>query len=149
MGNGFSDVITCCVSSILAGCDQTCSWATGLLFELVQPLGYVILGSVCEEHIDDLSQFGTSASRIQLLHDVAQNRQRGERRYSLTLLCKSTLQANDKSLVKLIVSHLVAEEVPICQGTPVTHLGIEPAARKRRCASNQLKRMWKGRRRAK
>ena len=56
--------------------------ATGLLIELVQSLVCVILWSVCEEHIDDLSQFGTSSSRMQLLHDVAQIGKKGERRYS-------------------------------------------------------------------
>ena len=46
-----------CASSILAGCLQSCSWARGLLFEFVQALVYVVPGSVCEEHIDDLSHF--------------------------------------------------------------------------------------------
>ena len=71
VGNGYSDIITGCASSIWAGCLQSCSWARGLLFELVQALGYVVLGSVCEEHIDDLSQFVTNTCRIQLFHDVA------------------------------------------------------------------------------
>ena len=48
VGRGFSDVITGCASSILAGCLQSYSWTRGLLFELVQSLGYVIPGSVCE-----------------------------------------------------------------------------------------------------
>ena len=39
--NGYSDVTTGCASSILAGCLQSCSWARGLLFELVQALEYV------------------------------------------------------------------------------------------------------------
>ena len=36
-----------------------------------EALGYVVPGSVCEEHIDDLSQFGTNTSRIQLFQDAA------------------------------------------------------------------------------
>ena len=47
---------------------------------------------------------------------------------SLTLSCKSTLVANDTSLGKLIIGHLAAEGVPICQGTAATDLGIETAA---------------------
>ena len=80
--NGLSDVVTGCASGILAGCLQSCSWARGLLFELVQSLEYVIPGSVCEEHIDDLSQFSTRSSRIQLLHDAAPNWQETKRRHS-------------------------------------------------------------------
>ena len=71
VGNGYSDIINGCASSILAGCLQSCSWARGLLFELVQALGYVAPGSVCEEHIDDLSQFVTNTSHIQLFQDAA------------------------------------------------------------------------------
>ena len=41
VGNGYSD-INGCASSILAGCLQSCSWARGLLLELVQALGYVV-----------------------------------------------------------------------------------------------------------
>ena len=71
VGNGYSDIINGCASSILAGWLQSCSWARGFLFELAQALGYVFPGSVCDEHIDDLSQFVTNTSRIQLLHDAA------------------------------------------------------------------------------
>ena len=71
VGNGYSDTITGCASSILAGCLQRCSWARGLLFELIRALEYVVPGSVCEGHIDDLSQFVTNTNRIQLLHDAA------------------------------------------------------------------------------
>ena len=71
VGNGYSDVISGCASSILAGFLQSCSWARGPLFELVQALVYVVPGSVCEEDIDDLSQFVANTSRIQLFHDAA------------------------------------------------------------------------------
>ena len=72
--------------------------------------------------------------------------QSSQRRHSQAgpeVSCKSTLLANDKSLGKLIVGHL------ICLGTSATDLGIATAAEKRRCAANQWKRTWKGRRRAK
>ena len=42
-----------------------------VLFEFVQALGYVVPGSVCEEHIDDLSHFVTNKSRMQLFQDAA------------------------------------------------------------------------------
>ena len=53
------------------GNGYSCSWARGLLFELVQALEHVVPGSVCEEHIDDLSQFVTNTSRKQLFQDAA------------------------------------------------------------------------------
>ena len=71
VGNGYSDIINGCASSILAGCLQSCSWARGLMFELVQALVYVVLGSVCEKHINDLSQVVTNTSRIWLFQDAA------------------------------------------------------------------------------
>ena len=109
VGNSCSNIIMGCASSILAGCLQSCSWARDLLFEFVQALGYVVLGSVCEEHIDDLSHFVTNKSRMQLFQDSAKIGRAvkvGTAELGLTLSCKSTLLANDKSLGKLIVSHL-------------------------------------------
>ena len=77
----------------------------------------MVPGSVCEEHIDDLSQFVTNTSRIQLFQDAAligKAVMEGTAELSLTLSWKSTLVANDKSLGKLIVGHLGDEGVPIC-----------------------------------
>ena len=152
VGNSYSNIIMGCASSILAGCFQSCSWARGLLFEFVQALWYVVAGSVCEEHIDDLSHFVTNKSRMQLFQDavkIGRAVKVGTAELGLTLSCKSTLLANDKSLGKLIVSHFETDGVPICLGTAATDLGIETAAGKRRCAASQWKRIWKGRRRAK
>ena len=107
VGNSYSNIIMGCASSILAGCLQSCSWARGLLFEFVQALGYVVPGSVCEEHIDDLSHFVMNKSRVQLFQDAAKIGRAvkvGTAELGLTLSCKSTLLANDKSLGKLIVS---------------------------------------------
>ena len=117
VGNGYSDVITGCASSTLAGCLQSCSWARGLWFELVQALGYVVPGSVCEEHIDDLSQFVANTCRIQLFHDAAligKAVKEGTAKLGLILSGKSTLLANDRSLA------LGDEGVPICSGTSAT-----------------------------
>ena len=87
---------------------------------------YVVPGSVCEEHVDDLSQFVTNTSRTQLFHDAAPDGkavEEGTAKLGPTLSCKSTLLANDKSLGKLSVGHFGDEGVPICSGTPVTDLG--------------------------
>ena len=133
VGNGYSDVITGCASNILAGCLQSCSWARGLLFEIVQTLVYVVLGSVCEEHIDDLSQFVTNTSRMQMSHAAAlvgKAVKDGTAKLGPTLSCKSTLLTNDKSLGQLIVGHLGEEGFPICPRATATDL------EKRRCAAN-------------
>ena len=55
----------------------------------------------------------------------------GTAELELTLSCKSTLLANDKSFGKLIVSHLENDGVPICLGTAATDLGIGTAAGKK------------------
>ena len=128
-----------CASSILAGCLQSCSWARGLLFEFVQALGYVVPGSVCEEHIDDLSHFVTNKSRMQLFHDAAKIGKAvkvGTAELHLTLSCKSTLLAN-KSLRKLTVSHLGTDGVPICLGAAATDLVIETETHMERQAKGQ------------
>ena len=94
VGNGYSDIIKGCASSILAVCLQSYSWARGLLSELVQALGYVVSGSVCEEHIDDLSQCVTNTSRTQLFHDAAligKAVKEGTAKLGLTLSGKSML----------------------------------------------------------
>ena len=116
VGNGYSDIINGCAPSILAGCLQSCSWAGGLLFEQVQAVGYVVPGSVCEEHVDDLPPFVTNTSRIQLFHDAAligKALKEGTAKLGLTMSGKSTLLTNDKSLGKLFVGHLGDEGVPL------------------------------------
>ena len=135
VSNGYSDIISGCASSILAGCLQSCSWARGLLFELVQALEYVVPGSVCEL-FQDAALIGKAVRE-------------GTAKLGLTLSGKLTLLSNDRSLGKLIVGRLGDEGVPICLGSSATDLGIETAAGKRRCAANQWKLIWKGRRRAK
>ena len=77
----------------------------------------MVPGSVCEEHIDDLSQFVTNTSRIRLFQDatlIGKAVKEGTAKLGLTLSGKSTLLGNDKALGKLIVGHLGDEGVPIC-----------------------------------
>ena len=66
VGNGYSDIIIGCASSICAGCLQSCTWTRGVLFELVQTLVYVVPGSVCEEHIDVSYEYES----MQLSHEA-------------------------------------------------------------------------------
>ncbi len=61
-GPSFSTAIVGTRRSIIAGCQQSVSWARALLLEFVERLGYVVPGSVCFEHVDDLSQVVTAAN---------------------------------------------------------------------------------------
>ena len=78
--NSYCNIFMGCASSILASCLQSCSWARGLLFEFVQALGYVVLGSVCEEHIDDLSHFVTEQKPYATFPRRSEDRQGSESR---------------------------------------------------------------------
>ena len=97
------------------------------IFWGVVQLGYVVPGSVCEEHIDDLSQFVTNASRIQLLHDAAlidkAVKDGTQPSWSWPCPAKRRFWQTTNPQGKLIVSHLGAEGVPICLGATATDLG--------------------------
>ena len=129
VGNGSSDVITDCASSILAGCVQCCFWARGLLFQLVQSLVYVVPGSVCEEHIDDLSQVVTNSSHdaAQIGKDVRRHSQIGPD-LVLQIYCPGKRQIDGETDRWSPRGRRCSE----CQGAAATDLGIETAAVKRK-----------------
>ena len=109
-------------------------------------LGYVVTGSVCEEHIDDLSQCVTNASRIRMFQDAAligKAVKEGTAKLCLNLSCKSNAPGKRQIPGKADRWSSGDEGVPICLGTSATDLGIETAAGKRRCAANQWKRIGK------
>ena len=64
VGSSFSMPVCDCTRIILAGCQQSVSWARGLLYELVESLGYVLPNYVCHEHVDDLSHEMASKSKV-------------------------------------------------------------------------------------
>ena len=135
VGYGCSDVITGCASSISTGCLQRCSWARCLLFDLIQSLGTRSLGRfvkntsmICHSLRRAQAAFNSCTMQSNL---TKKSLSAGTASLGRTLSCKSTLLANDKSLEKLIVDHLAADGVLICQGTAATDLGIETAAGKK------------------
>ena len=97
VGSAFSNIISGRTSSILAECLRSCQLVRGLLYELVESLGYIVLGSVCEEHIDNKSQF----CRRQ---NVASTSSRT--RPSSTSSSKSVLLTSVISLDRLIANQL-------------------------------------------
>ena len=56
VGTSLSDILCCMARSMIAGCQQSCSWARGLLHGVVAKMCSVIPTSICYEHVDDLSQ---------------------------------------------------------------------------------------------
>ena len=116
VGDGFSGVITGCA---FKRCLQSCSLASGLLFELVHSRGHVVPGSFFEE---------TGTSLIQLPHNAIKfgKEVRRSEQSGLEPLQQYQLLANDKSLGKLFCSQLEAEDVPIGLASAATDLREKP-----------------------
>ncbi len=55
VGHCLSEIFCCASRSMIAGCQQSVSWARGLLLKLVLAVGYIVLGSPCGVHVDDMS----------------------------------------------------------------------------------------------
>ena len=98
VGPTVSEPITGCGRSIIAGCQQSASWARGLMFTFVQSLGYILPGSVCYEHVDDLSHVLQASSKAQLYNkaiEVGQAVEKGIKDLDLRLADNSVLTCND------------------------------------------------------
>ena len=132
-----------CARSFLAGCQQSVSWARGLLYELVESLGYVLPNYVCHEHVDDLSHQMASKSKVFLQHKaikVGNMVHAGVRALDLRLSEKSAITANS-SAGKQVAKALDEIGVKISLVEAATDLGIETAGGIRRCAKSQNKRI--------
>ena len=68
VGHSACPPITRSFKSILAGCQQSCSWARWLFHRLVETLGFVMRGSICYEHVVDFSQVIASHSKAEMFH---------------------------------------------------------------------------------
>ena len=55
VGPSFGPLVHSCGNSMLAGCQQSTSFARGLLYELVQQLSVIYPDCPVHEHVDDLS----------------------------------------------------------------------------------------------
>ena len=151
VGQSCSEPIMQCGRSILAGCQQSCSWARGLLHALVESLGYIMPGSICNEHVDDLSQIVTSSSK-RLLYDgclqIGDQVQHGVKELDIFLSDKSVLLSNT-GIANLIASELNKRGITISVKDSAPDLGIETAAGRQRCAAGQNSRIKKAKARAK
>ncbi len=68
VGSCVSKPITFCGRSSVAGCQQSRSWARGIMHKFVESVEIVFPGSICHEHVDDLSQAIISPCRMEVYH---------------------------------------------------------------------------------
>ena len=147
VGHCCSDVIEKCGRSMLAGCQQSVSWARGLMHKLVEALGYVLPGSICFEHVDDLSHILACKSRRQLYDaaiEVGRLVKKGTIEADLILSEKSNLTSNCKDIAKAVVQLLNGENIQITLANTAVDVGIEVSAGTRRCVATQNTRIRKG-----
>ena len=152
VGPTISEPIVGCGRSMIAGCQQSVSWARGLMFDFVQSLGYILPGSVCSEHVDDLSHVLHTSSRALMYNkaiEVGQAVNKGIKELDLRLADKSVLTCNDKRLGAAIATKLKSLEIPVSAVAAAEDLGIETAAGARRCAKAANKRVGKAAKRGK
>ncbi len=109
VGPAASNPITGCKRSIVAGCQQSVSWARGLLFDFVQSLGYIMPGSICHEHVDDLSHVLTCKSKSHLFNkavEIGLAVKQGVQELDLQLADKSAITTNSNAIAKAVASTL-------------------------------------------
>ncbi len=143
-GVAVSKPIVGAARSILAGCQQSVSWARGLLHKMVENLGYIVPGSICFEHVDDLSQVVTARTGWSLqLACVALGEAVLEEASDadVRLSAKSVLLPAGDPYVEAAALALRAKGVRIRTAKAADDLGIQCAAGRRRTTATIQKRM--------
>ncbi len=151
VGQCCSNIISKCYKSIVAGCQQSCSWARGLMHQLVEALGYVMPGSICYEHVDDLSQVLSCKSKMELYHAsmrIGKVLKQGIQDIDVVLSTKSKALSNC-NIVHAITKQLACNGLVIKAAQTADDLGIETAAGTRRVAATLNARIRKGNARGK
>ncbi len=139
-----SEPIEGCFRSIIAGCQQSVSWTRGLVHKLVEGLGYILPGSVCYEHVDDLSQVIACKSKAQLLEvalEAGAMVEEGTKEADILLSEKSVITTNCNT-GNIVAEVLRNKGIQIHVKGSADDLGIETSAGKRRNAETQNKN-WK------
>ncbi len=143
-GISLSNIIVGASRSIIAGCQQSVSWARALLHRMVENLGYVIPGSVCFEHVDDLSQVVTADCKYKL-RDAGISIGRMVRdqaaELGIKLSGKSVLLPAGDADVEAIADKLQKEGVPIRTARVAEDLGVQCSAGRRRNTAALKKRI--------
>ena len=122
------------------------------MHRLVEGLGYVIPGSLCYEHVDDLSQsVATVNDEIKAVRaglDIGLKVAQGVKDLDLKLSEKSVLLPASSPAVRIIVKLLNAKGITIKAANSSEDLGIGVSAGRRRVASSMNSRIERGRKRA-
>ncbi len=143
-GIGVSDVIDGMGRSIIAGCQQSVSWTRALLHEMVRRLGYIVPGSICYEHVDDLSQVVTARSGPELRSAlVAIGTAVGEEvaALDLKLSAKSVLLPRGDPEVELAAKTINAGGICIRTAASGEDLGVQCTGGRRRATGTLRRRI--------
>ncbi len=143
-GNSISRPLCNAGRSIVAGCQQSVSWARALLLRFVEGLGYVVPGSICFEHVDDLSQVVAQRSGA-LLHravvDIGLAVKKGVEELDLRLSAKSLVLPKSDPYVARAARDLQRRGVRITAAASGEDLGVQTTAGKVRRTSTLAKRV--------
>ena len=144
-GGCLSDPLQDTGRSILAGCLQSCSWARGMLNELLVELNKVHPRSICYEHVDDLAHtIVAGANRARSTAIMAGKLVAATvKDLDLTLSTKSVLLPGGSQVVKDVVRSLQRSGVPIRAATHGVDVGCDTSAAVRRVATTLNNRIKK------
>ncbi len=143
-GTSCSDVLEVASRSIIAGCQQSVSWARALLHRFVETLGFVVHGSICFEHVGDLSQVVAVDSKPELLRaglELGRRVRDGTRSLDICLSGKSVLLPAGDPTTERIASELRKEGVMIRTCRTADDLGVGCTAGRGRTTKTMKKRL--------
>jgi len=146
VGTSFGPIIHSCKNSILAGCQLSCSFARGLLRELMQKLSVVDPEHPCAQHLDDMSHVLIGETESELKHKLVKAGTivgQEVKRLSLTLADKSTLLPKTK-MTEAVAEILNAQGILIRTAETCDDVGVQMTASTVRRASTLNARIAKG-----
>ncbi len=152
VGHCISGVISNTGRSMIAGCQQSVSWARGLLLRLVMAVSNVVPNSPCGVHVDDLSHAvcldDDDAGAIRKGLEIGRSVAKEVADLDLRLSDKSVLIPASSNVVREIVRGLRNEGVKIKAANAGEDVGIATTGGTRRCAATLNERIRKARARA-
>ena len=150
VGKCFGPVIHSCGKSILAGCQLSCSFARGMLWELTAKLATVDPEYPCAQHLDDLSHVlvgeteGGLKSKLVKAGKIVGEEVLG---LKLALSEKSTIVPENQT-TKAVVKILNAAGIPMKTASTCDDVGVQMSGPLTRRVSTLNARISKGSKRA-
>ncbi len=152
VGHCMSGVIANTGRSMIAGCQQSVSWARGLLLRLVMAVSDVVPSSPCGVHVDDLSHVvcldDDDAVAIKKGLEIGRKVAQEVADLDLRLSDKSVLVPASSRVVREIVSGLRSEGIKIRAANTGDDVGVATTGGTRRCAATLNARIKRARARA-